>query len=110
LDESGWWNRPFEGEDERQPRAEKFLAELLVRHRDREDQPEQRIAVFSHGAFFVHLVCAVLDLPWRQAAQAMKSWFLLNNGSISRFDFHGQNLTICYLNRTDHLPDHLITG
>ena len=34
YDESGWWNRPFESEEDRQPRADKVLAELLARHGD----------------------------------------------------------------------------
>ncbi len=109
LDETGWWNRPFEAEDQRQARAENFLADLLARHSDRDDQPEDRVVLFSHGGFFVRLVCAMLKLPWRQATHDLKSWFLLNNGSISRFDIHQNELTICYLNRTDHFPSGLIT-
>ena len=109
LDETGWWNRPFEAEDQRQLRAEKFLTELLARHGDRDGQPEQRVVLFSHGGFFMRLMCAMLNLPWRQAAHEHKSWFLLNNGSISRFNFRKNELVICYINRTDHLPDTLIT-
>ncbi|PKN91415.1 MAG: hypothetical protein CVU44_20085 [Chloroflexi bacterium HGW-Chloroflexi-6] len=110
LDESGWWNRPFETDEERQPRADRFLADLLERHGDREGQPEHRVAIVSHGGFFMHLMCAMLKLPWRQAANDLRSWFLLSNCSISRFDISQGELTICYLNRTDHLPAHLVTG
>lgn len=109
LDETGWWNRPFEADEERQPRADQVLGELLARHRDQEGQPEHRVAFVSHGGFFMRLVCAMLKLPWRQAAHGLKSWFALNNCSISRFEIHREELTIAYLNRTDHLPDHLIT-
>jgi 2,3-bisphosphoglycerate-dependent phosphoglycerate mutase len=110
YDESGWWNRPFETEDERQPRADRVLTELLTRHGDREGQPEQRIVFVSHGGFFVRLVSAMLKLPWRQAAHGMKSWFLLNNCSISRFDIRNGEILISYINRTDHLPAHLVCG
>jgi len=110
LDGSGWWNRPFETDDERQPRANQFLADLLARHGDREGQPVERVAIVSHGGFFMHLMCAILKLPWRQAALDLRSWFLLNNCSISRFDFIQDEVIISYLNRTDHLPDPLITG
>jgi len=110
LDGVGWWNRPFEMEEEAQKRAELVWAELLSRHGDKEGQPDQRVAVVSHGGFFVHLMCAILNMPWRQAAQGMKSWFILNNCSISRLDVRGNEISITYLNRTDHLPDHLITG
>ena len=110
YDESGWWNRPFESEEERQPRADKVLAELIARHGDKEGQPEERIAIVSHGGFFVRLISSMLKLPWRQAAHDMKSWFLLNNCSISRFDIRKGEIMISYINRTDHLPAHLITG
>ncbi|HEY3291170.1 MAG TPA: histidine phosphatase family protein [Anaerolineae bacterium] len=109
LDESGWWNRPFEAEEHRQPRADKVLADLMARHGDRPGQPEHRVAFVSHGGFFMHLMCAMLDLPWRHAAHELRSWFLLSNGSISRFDIHQDELTVCYVNRTDHLPNHLAT-
>lgn len=111
LDGAGWWNsRPRETEEEAYQRARRVWTELLVRHADQEGQPEQRVAFFSHGGFFVHLMCAMLDIPWRQAANGFKSWFLLSNCSISRFAVYKEEVTICYLNRTDHLPAHLITG
>jgi 2,3-bisphosphoglycerate-dependent phosphoglycerate mutase len=110
YNESGWWNRPFETDEERQLRADKVLADLIARHGDREGQPEQRIAFVSHGGFFVRLVSAMLKLSWRQGAHDLKSWFYLNNCSISRFDINKDRLTIVYMNRTDHLPAHLISG
>lgn len=110
LDESGWWNRPFETEEERQPRADKVLMELIARHGDRAGRPEERIVFVSHGGFFVRFVSAMLKLSWRQAALDMRSWFLLNNCSISRFDFSDGKLIVQYINRTDHLPPHLITA
>ena len=109
LDETGWWNRPYEAEEERQPRADQVFAELLARHRDQEGRDEHRVAFVSHGGFFMRLVCAMLQLPWRQAALGLRSWFLLNNCSISRFDIHRNELNFVYINRTDYLPDHLIT-
>jgi 2,3-bisphosphoglycerate-dependent phosphoglycerate mutase len=109
LDETGWWNRPFEAEEDRQPRADQVFADLLARHLDAEGQPEARVALVSHGGFFMRLLSAVLMLPWRQAAHGLKSWFLLNNCSVSRFDIRADEITVAYINRTDFLPDHLIT-
>jgi len=109
LDETGWWNRPFEADEERQPRADQVLADLVARHKDREGEPVHRVAFVSHGGFFMRLVCAMLKLPWRQAAFGMRSWIMLNNCSISRFDIHKEEINFAYLNRTDFLPDHLIT-
>lgn len=109
LDETGWWNRPFEAEEERQPRADQVFADLLDRHRDKEGQPEARIALVSHGGFFMRLLSAVLMLPWRQAALGLRSWFVLNNCALSRFDIHRNEFTVAYVNRADYLPDQLIT-
>ena len=110
LNGTGWWNsRPFETEEQCYQRAQKFLSDLMARHGDVEGQPEQRVAIFSHGGFFVHLVFAMLNSPWAQAALGMRAWFSMNNCAISRFDFRGGEISIVYLNRTDHLPDHLIT-
>jgi len=109
LDENGWWNRPFETEEECQVRAERVWSDLLARHGDGHDQPEERVALISHGGFFVHLMCAILNMPWKNASHGLESWFLLNNCSISRIDVRDGHAVISYLNRTDHLPDGLIT-
>ena len=111
LNGVGWWNnRPFETEEECQLRAQRVWAELLARHSDREGAPEQSVVFVSHGGFFGHLVCAMLNLPWRQASNGLKSWFVLNNCSISRFDIRHGEVLISYLNRTDHLPTQLVTA
>lgn len=107
---TGWWNnRPQETEEQCQLRAQKFLADLLTRHGDTDGQPEHRVAIFSHGGFYGHLIYAILNAPWRQAAHGMNAWFSINNCGISRFDFRAGEVSINYLNRTDHLPDRLIT-
>jgi 2,3-bisphosphoglycerate-dependent phosphoglycerate mutase len=111
LDERGWWHeRPQETEDECQLRAQHVWAELLARHGDVDGQPEQRVAFVSHGGFFTHLMCAILGVPYRQASNGLNSWFLISNCSISRIAVYRNGVTVCYMNRTDHLPDELITG
>jgi len=111
LDETGWWKeRPIETEDEAHLRAERVWTELLARHGDKKGQEEARVAFVSHGTFFVHLMSVILNLPFRSASHGLSSWFLLNNCSISRIDVHGEDVVVCYTNRTDHLPTHLITG
>lgn len=110
LDETGWWNRPFEDESQRQARADKVLVELLAKHGDKEGQPEERIVFVSHGGFFMRFISSVLQLPWRQGAHGLRSWFLLNNCSISRFDFRKDYVTISYINNTNHLTAETITG
>jgi 2,3-bisphosphoglycerate-dependent phosphoglycerate mutase len=110
LNGLGWWNnRPFETEEQCQERAQKFLADLLTLHADKDGEPEHRVAIFSHGAFFGHLIAAMLNMPSRRAAHGFNTWFSMNNCAISRFDFRATEVNIAYLNRTDHLPDRLIT-
>jgi 2,3-bisphosphoglycerate-dependent phosphoglycerate mutase len=110
FDESGWWNRPYETDEERQPRADRVLAGLVARYGDREGQPEERVALVSHGGFFVRLMSSLLKLPWRQGAYDMRSWFMLNNCSISRIDINQKwGITVCYVNRVSHLPARLIS-
>src|SRR5215213_4194377 len=67
LDETGWWNRSIETEEERQPRADQVFTELLARHRSQKGRAVHRVAHVSHGGFFMRLMCAMLRLPWRQA-------------------------------------------
>jgi len=58
----------------------------------------------------MRFMCAVLELPWRQASHGLRSWFFLNNCSISRFDFRKDYAMVSYVNNTNHLPAELITG
>jgi len=111
FNESGWWQeRPLETDDLAQLRAERVWEEILARHKDRDGQPEHSVMLVSHGNFFVHLMCAILNLPFRTASHGLGSWFLLNNCSLSRIAIQQEYVTVCYQNRTDYLPDHLITG
>ena len=109
LDENGWWNRPFEDREERRPRAERVWAEMLARHADRPGQPEHRVAIVSHGGFFMYLLTAALDVAMRRIDENMHAyWFTLNNCAITRIDVVNQVL-VQYTNRTDFLPADLIT-
>jgi len=100
LDESGWWNRPFEMPEERPVRARRFLNDLLARHGGADD----RVAVVSHGGFYTHFMAALLDLPDRNGL-----WFAINNVAITRIDFWEDSIGLVYSNRMDFLPHELIT-
>lgn len=107
---TGWWNsRPQETEEQAQLRAQRFLKDLLAHHGDKDGQPEHRVAMFSHGGFYCHLIYAILGTSWRQATHGLNAWFSINNCAISRFDFRAGEVSFAYLNRTDHLADRLIT-
>lgn len=100
LNEEGWWNRPFEARQTRSERASLVLKTLLERHGGTDD----RVAVVSHGAFYMELSRQIFQINNDQ------SWLMMNNTGISRFDFHDSGeVTLVYHNRTDHLPEDMIT-
>jgi 2,3-bisphosphoglycerate-dependent phosphoglycerate mutase len=99
VDHSGWWNRPFEEREERPLRARRFLDELLSRHGGTDD----RVAVVSHGGFYNYLLLAILGLSRQDGI-----WFMMNNAAITRIDF-SEEVRFIYVNRTDFLPDNLVT-
>jgi len=100
LGESGWWNRPWENQDQRRERARRVAGELLTRHKETND----RVVLISHGGFYIHLMAALFGFPdeggW---------WFLMNNTAISRVDFYSKEIQLVYHNRVNHLPTDLIT-
>jgi 2,3-bisphosphoglycerate-dependent phosphoglycerate mutase len=100
LDETGWWNRPFEEPEQRPIRARRFLHDLMERHGNSED----RIAVVSHGAFYNQLLAALFKMTDKD-----NLWFILNNAAITRIDFCAEGVDVVYLNRVDFLPRELIT-
>jgi len=100
VTEEGWWNRPFESREERPLRAQRVLNTLLERHQSQDDC----VAIVSHGGFYVELARIIFDIG------NQRSWFHMNNTGISRFDFwEDEGISLIYHNRTDHLPEHLIT-
>lgn len=109
LDEHGWWNRPFEKLEECPLRARRVLEALLARHGDQQDQPEHKVALVSHGGFFMHLMTRILNLSWREAALDYQFWFLMNNCAITRLDFVDGEVGILYSNRVGFLPAKLVT-
>ncbi|MBE0699993.1 MAG: histidine phosphatase family protein [Anaerolineaceae bacterium] len=100
VTDEGWYNRQYESELERPQRARQVLETLLQRHGNTED----RVAIVSHGGFYMELIRVLFNVPTDQ------SWFLMNNTGISRFDFEGESrIVLVYHNRTDHLDQSLIT-
>lgn len=96
----GWWNRPFELREERIGRAIKALRFIMDKHGGSDD----RIALFSHAAFYNYFLTAVFGLEER-----LPLWFFLNNTGITRIDFDEQGAMLVYSNRTEHLPAELLT-
>ncbi len=100
LGDDGWWNRPYEGREQRSVRAKRFLHGLLERHGNNED----RVGVVSHGGFYNDLLAELLALPERDGY-----WFVLNNTAVTRIDFHPEDIVLVYMNRVDYLPRDLVT-
>lgn len=110
LNEGGWWNRPFESKEARKPRAEKMWTGLLARHGDRDGQSEHRVALISHGGFFMYLFTTAIGIDMRKIDDTIHEyWFTMNNCSITRLDIDDKQVVISYVNRNDYLPKHLIT-
>lgn len=100
INPTGWWNRPFEDREERIGRAKRALAEVLEKH----GGTDERIAIFSHAAFYNYFLTAIFELEER-----LPLWFYLNNTGITRIDFDEQGAMMVYSNRTEHLPVELLT-
>jgi 2,3-bisphosphoglycerate-dependent phosphoglycerate mutase len=108
VTDAGWWTRA----DNPEPwyvaagRAISVATELRKRAQHaREHGITERVALVTHGTFMDALVKALLNqLPTQQ------HFFLHYNTAITRFDFmDGDRVLMRYLNRTEHLPRHLIT-
>lgn len=95
INPTGWWNRPYEAHEARVPRAKRALEWLLARHSGQDD----RIALFSHGAFYNYFVTAMSGLD-----QRLSLWLDLNNCAISRFDVRSEGISLVYHNKVDYLP------
>ncbi|MBN1250018.1 MAG: histidine phosphatase family protein [Anaerolineae bacterium] len=105
VTEAGWWNRPFEPEAARVPRARRVLAELLTKHGGTDDE----VIFVSHGGFFNLFLRAILGFDNGSAPPDGSVWFGAYNASMTRVDFSGEERFVAYINRTDYLPAHLIT-
>ncbi len=99
LGDVGWWNRPFEEQEQRIARVERFLSDLYARHGGTED----RVAVVSHGGFYNLLLRTIFKVGTEDA------WFGINNAAITRIDFLPEETVLAYLNRVDFLPKELVT-
>ncbi len=107
LDETGWWNRPWEPFEQVPVRARQVLERLNEHHAETDD----RIALVGHAGFYNYLLAALLGYAEEEILHELEkpTWFVLNNGGISRIDFYGDHTSLVYLNRTDHLPDGLLS-
>ncbi len=107
---TGWWNQPYEALSSRPMRANRVLTTLLANH----GMTSDRVAVFSHAGFYNHFLRNLLSIP-----PTSPGWFHLNNCAVSCIDFGEGDpgdqdtpkgeLRLVFLNRTDYLPEELLT-
>ncbi len=104
IGETGWWSRPTEPETQLQARAERVWRDLLERHSGTMD----RVAVVSHGHFYVHVMAQIFKLEVGRG----KTWWQKHNTAITRIDHHDtefESTVLVYQNQVSHLSADLIS-
>ncbi|MEA3325775.1 MAG: histidine phosphatase family protein [Chloroflexota bacterium] len=100
LPEDGWWNRDKEPRENYLVRAQDIINRLHEKHSGK----DHRVGIVMHGGIFARIMVSFFNV------QVEKYWFLMNNCAISRVDLaDDSHITLSYMNKVDHLPDHLIT-
>ena len=100
LPESGWYNREKEPRESYAIRAQAIFDRIMAEH----GGTDHRVGLVMHGGIFARIISAIFNL------QAENYWLLMNNCAVSRVDVRPDGkITLVYLNKVDHLPDHLIT-
>jgi len=100
LPESGWYNREKEPREQYLVRAQQIIDRLIREHGGK----DHRVGIVMHGGIFARILTAFLKI------KAEHYWFLMNNCGISRVDISSEGqLMVEYVNKVEHLPDHLVT-
>ena len=107
ITEEGWWNKPFESDEEVNDRVRLFVADLFASHGERDD----RVAIISHGGFINSLLGSFFKVgqggEYDDGPKGL--WFGTSNTGISRLRFGHDFVALVYLNRVDFLPPEVIT-
>lgn len=100
LPEKGWYDQEKEPRENYILRAKTVIDFLLDQHSGTND----RVGVVMHGGIFKYMISVLFGL------KSEHYWINMNNCAISRVDISDTgHLTLMYINKTDHLPDNLIT-
>ena len=100
LSDDGWYNQDKEPREQYIQRAQAIIDRLITEHGGTDD----RVGLVMHGGIFFRLLTEFFNI------QAERYWFLMNNCAISRVDISENGfLMLAYMNKVDHLPDHLVT-
>ena len=106
IPDEGWWQGGREERAARVPRAQRMLDLLFARHGNTAD----RVGVITHGGFFACIFRAVFGLDLDEPNQHVLPYQIeLNNCAITRFSIQEARYLLVYHNRTDFLPDEMVT-
>jgi 2,3-bisphosphoglycerate-dependent phosphoglycerate mutase len=106
IGDKGWWVGGKEDRDQVAIRANRVIDFIRHRHGDTHD----RVVIITHGGFFNYLFRALCRCETQLAPDHRFPYrFMYNNCGISRFDMPDEMAQFIYHNKTDFLPDDLIT-
>lgn len=106
IGEKGWWPGGKEDRNLVAQRATRVIDFIHHRHGDTDD----RVAIITHGGFFNYLFRALIKCEMVLAPDQRYPYrFMYNNCGITRFDMPDEMVQLIYHNKTDFLPDDLIT-
>ena len=100
MNDTGWWNRPFEKREDSTQRAQRVWNTLKERHGTSGDT----IILVSHGGFYNYFLSAVMGVPRPEHV-----WFELYNGAITLIQYGEEGLEIMYCNRYNFIPSDLVS-
>ena len=106
IDRKGWWKGGKEDNSMPLKRAQNVLNWVKEHHLGSDD----RVAIVTHGGFYNTFLRVMLNISLDEPDNRKLDYRMIyNNCAISRFDFVDNRILMVYHNRTDFLPDELIT-
>ncbi|HHX08472.1 MAG TPA: histidine phosphatase family protein [Chloroflexi bacterium] len=106
IESKGWWKGGREEDSAPMQRAKEVLNFLKECHLGSDD----RVGVITHGGFYNYLVRVIFQIALEEPENRnLPYWYSFCNCALSRYDFNNNRVTLAYHNRTDFLPDELVT-
>ncbi len=107
ITESGWW-RQRDGLESHEQCLERGGKVATILRKLATEQPNDRIAMVTHGMFTDSLIRVIFDLPGNERDE--RYYYGHNNTGITRIDYiEGARPVMRYVNRTDHLPPDVLS-
>jgi 2,3-bisphosphoglycerate-dependent phosphoglycerate mutase len=100
VDEEGWYNQPYELDEQAHTRAQRLVNWLMEKHYYTDDV----VILVSHGAFFNYFMTKLLRIN-----PPYYGWFVMNNTGVTAIEVDNDQVYVLFTNRLDHLPVNLIS-